>query len=494
MKTYFTLLTILMINYAIAKPPVGVTKTQWNNIKRQIIQSQSETNEIDDNLEFFGVSPNYFHHSEVTASNANFDDHFGEKISISGNTMIVSAPYEDSNASGVNGNQNDNSLSNSGAVYVFILENNMWTQQAYLKASNPGSEDQFGGRVNFNWNSIDISGDTIVIGAAHEDSDGSSQSDNSKQDSGAAYVFIRNNGTWTQQAFLKLSTPNSFVEFGRAVAISGNTLIISSDEIAGSGAAYVFNRNNGIWVQTARLEASSTSSSDHFGVDLGISNETIVVGSYFEDSIASNSGAVYVYKKINGIWQEQTILKASNAGENDTFGRSVSISGNTIVVGASRESSNAIGINGNGLDNSLNHSGAAYVFTENNGTWFQQAYLKASNTDENDLFGTSVKINGNIIIVSAINEKSFTSQIDGDQGNTTNFSIGAAYVFERNGNTWQQTSYLKPSNINQSFIGLGSSVAFWGNSPVVSAQHFNSSSGKVYIYKGTDLIYTNGFE
>src|SRR6266571_2654964 len=113
-------------------------------------------------------------------------DFFGVSVAVSGNTMVIGAYGEDSNATGVNGNQNDNSASGSGAAYVFVRSNGVWSQQSYLKASNTEGGDQFGFAVA-------ISGDTVVIGAPNEASNATgvngNQSDNSAPGAGAVYVF-----------------------------------------------------------------------------------------------------------------------------------------------------------------------------------------------------------------------------------------------------------------------------------------------------------------
>jgi hypothetical protein len=134
----------------------------------------------------------------LKASNTEAGDQFGLAVAISGDTVVVGAPTEDSNATGVNGNQGDNNAASSGAAYVFVRNGTTWSQQAYLKASNTGAGDLFG-------RAVAISGDTIVVGANGEDSDGTGvngnrQGNNSSSSSGAAYVFVRNGTTWSQQA------------------------------------------------------------------------------------------------------------------------------------------------------------------------------------------------------------------------------------------------------------------------------------------------------
>ena len=124
-----------------------------------------------------------------------------------------------------------------------------------------------------------------------------------------------------------------------------------------------------------------------------------------------------------------TYLKASNTDADDVFGSSVAISGDTIVVGAQVEDSNATGVNGNEADNSASDAGAAYVFTRTGGGWTQEAYLKASNTDAGDWFGWSVAISGDTIIVGAGREYSNATGVNGNEVDNSVFTAGAAYVF-----------------------------------------------------------------
>ncbi|MBC7980937.1 MAG: FG-GAP repeat protein, partial [Armatimonadetes bacterium] len=161
----------------------------------------------------------------LKASNPGATDRFGWSVAVSGDTVVIGAPYEDSSATGVNGNQANNSADASGAAYVFTRSGTTWTQQAYLKASNTGVFDRFG-------RSVAVSGDTVVIGAYSEASNATgvngNQVNNSAYGSGAAYVFTRNGTTWTQQAYLKASNTGVNDDFGWSVAVSGGTVVIGS--------------------------------------------------------------------------------------------------------------------------------------------------------------------------------------------------------------------------------------------------------------------------
>jgi hypothetical protein len=436
----------------------------------------------------------------LKASNTGLDDDFGFSVSISGDTIVVGACGEGSNATGVNGNQADNSAPYSGAAYVFTRIAGVWSQQAYLKASNTGLDDDFGF-------SVSISGDTIVVGAPYEASNATgvngNQSDNSASQSGAAYVFTRTAGVWSQQAYLKASNTEVGDWFGCLVSISGDTIVVGAPYEASNatgvngnqadnsaysaGAAYVFARTAGVWSQQAYLKASNTEAGDWFGCLVSISGDTIIVGAPSEDSnatgvngddadnSATNSGAAYVFVRTSGVWSQRAYLKASNGGGGDIFGCSVSISGDTIVVGAWCEASNATGINGNQADNSATDSGAAYVFTRTAGVWSQRAYLKASNGGGGDIFGCSVSISGDTIVVGASYEDSNATGVNGNQADNSTFQSGAAYVFTRTAGIWSQQAYLKASNTGTADL-FGCSVSISGDTIVVGASGEDSNA------------------
>ena len=431
----------------------------------------------------------------LKASNTGNSDQFGTSVAISGDTVVVGANTEDSSSTGVNGNQNDNGASNAGAVYVFVQNSGVWTQQAYLKASNAGMFDQFGF-------SVAISGDTVVVGATEEDSSSTgvnSTPNDSAGQAGAAYVFVRKSGVWTQQAYLKASNAGSQDFFGTSVAISGDTVVVGAtgesssttginstpDEgAAASGAAYVFVRNSGVWTQQAYLKASNTGVLDGFGASVAIAGDTVVVGAAGEDSSttgvnsrpnegATESGAAYVFVRNSGVWTEQAYLKASNSGASDGFGFPVAVYGDTVVAGATGEDSSTTGVNTR-PDEAAADSGAAYVFARNSGVWAEQSYLKAANTGATDYFGWSVATSGDTVVVGAILEDSSTTGVNSTPDKAAADS-GAAYIFARNSGVWTQQTYLKASNTG-SGDQFGRSVAISGDTVVVSASSEDSNA------------------
>jgi hypothetical protein len=452
----------------------------------------------------------------LKVSTADVIGSFGASVAVSGDTVVVGAPNEDSSATGVNGVEADYRAPDSGAAYVFVRSAGVWSQQAYLKASNTDFDDQFG------W-SVAISGDTVVVGAHREDSDATgvngSQTNHNAARAGAAYVFVRSGGAWSQQAYLKASNTGAGDRFGFAVAISGDTVVVGAhnedsgatgvngnqaiDGAANSGAAYVFGRSGGVWSQQAYLKSSNSEVADYFGRSVAVSGDTVVVAAHLEDSNATgvngnqanntgdNSGAAYVFVSSGGVWSQQAYLKASNAGQNDHFGFAVAISGETLVVTALLEDSNATGANGNEADNSAADSGAAYVFVRSSGVWSQQAYLKASNTGVSDWFGHSVAVSGDTVVVGAWREDSNAIGMNGNQANNGASDSGAAYVFVRSGGAWSPLVYLKASNTGL-YDMFGHSVAVSGGTLVVGAPGESSNATGVNGNQADDSAYASG--
>ena len=354
----------------------------------------------------------------------------------------------------------------------------------YIKASNPRTDALFGTVV-----ALSSDGSTLAIGAPGESSratgiDGD-QADHSAQNAGAVYVFSRDNGTWSQQAYVKASNTHTGDSFGVAVALSadGSTLVVGADrERSGArgidgdqsdqsaneaGAVYVFSRAGGTWSQQAYLKASNAQAFDGFGwsVALSADGDMLAVGAAGEDSGAAgvnvtqtdesieNSGAVYLFARAGGTWSQQAYVKASNPGPADFFGR-VALSGDgaTLAVGALTERSGATGIDGVQADRSALASGAVYVYARAGDTWSQQAYVKASNAEAGDRFGYSVALSsdGSTMAVGADGEASSATGVGGDQADNGAPAAGAVYIFSRAGAVWSQQAYLKASNAGTS--------------------------------------------
>jgi hypothetical protein len=388
-------------------------------------------------------------------------DEFGWSTSIDKDTLAVGATNEDSNQTTITngtGTSSNNSINNSGAVYVYKRSGSTWAQEAYIKAVNNNEQDKFGYNVS-------IDGDTLAVGAPTEGSNQTTitngtgaSSNNSNSYSGAVYVYKRSGTTWAQEAYIKAANNNAGDNFGTSIALDGDTLAVGA---LGEKSA-----------QTTITNGTSASS-DNTG------------GAY--------AGAVYVYKRTGTTWAQEAYIKAANTNERDFFGKSVALYGDTLAVGAEGEDSNQTTItNGTSAssDNSNPDSGAVYVYKRTGTTWAQEAYFKASNNDglgshtyEN--YGSGVTLSGDTLAVATYGEDSNQTTITmGTSASSDNSYVmaGAVYVYKRTGSSWAQEAYIKASN-NVASLVFGSSADISGHTIVVGSS--NEGSNQTTITNGT---------
>jgi hypothetical protein len=416
----------------------------------------------------------------LRASNPQMSAQFGHSVALNadGTTLAVSAVWEASSATGIDGNQDDESIPQAGAVYVFTRTGTRWTQQAYVKASNTGeagTAESFGEGDQFGFSiSLSADGGVLAVGALTEDGgvpgiDGN-QADNSAQSAGAVYVFTRSGTRWAQQAYIKPAPIDAGDLFGIAVALdaAGTTLAVGSFDEDGSsrtvdgpvdnrsfgaGAAHVFVRSGATWSQQAYIKPSNGEPQDSFGVHLALSDngDTLLVGALDEDCPATgvnapgcdgdwredlSMGAAYVFVRRGRTWSQQAFLKASNTGFNDWFGARVALSGDgrLAAVAAPFEDAAGIGLDAKPDDNSATEAGAVYLFRRAGDVWRQQAYLKGSNTQAFDEFGSSIALDraGRTLVATARGEDGAARTVDGDQSDNAADEAGASYVFRVN--------------------------------------------------------------
>jgi hypothetical protein len=358
----------------------------------------------------------------VKASNTDANDIFGARMAISadGTIIAVAAPFESSSNTGGIESQADNSVYRSGAVYVFEKNSGVWSQIDFIKASNAEADDQFGAAID-----LSSDGSVLVVGSTNEGSGAAGvngdPNNNAALKAGAVYVFNRAGSRWVQDAYLKASNPGAGDTFGMTVSISsdGRTVAVgagledsdargvngASNELAtDSGAAYVFTRGQFGWVQEAYIKSSNSDIGDEFGRGVSLSDDgnLLATSAIREDSSAAgvngdqslnnygDGGAVYLFRRTAGIWSQEAYVKASNPGFNaDFFGIGLSISGDgsTLAVGATNEDSSGVGVGAVQSNDAVTNSGAVYVFKNSGGSWFQDVYIKSSNSQANDGFG-----------------------------------------------------------------------------------------------------------
>jgi hypothetical protein len=379
--------------------------------------------------------------AKLLASDVSGGDYFGVSVALSsnGNTAIIGAHVEDTSPN-----------SGNGAAYVFTRSGSTWTEQQKLLASDAASNDNFGKSV-----ALSADGDTALISAENEDTSPNSNN-------GAAYVFTRTAGVWTEQQKLLASDAAGSDLFGYSVSLSsdGNTALIGAylddtSPILNSGAAYVFTRSAGVWTEQQKLLASDTASFDNFGwsVSLSTDGNTALIGAAYEGtSPNTTNGAAYVFTRSAGVWTEQQKLLASDRSSGDQFGSSVSLSsdGNIALIGAYGEDTSP---------NSAN--GAAYIFTRTAGVWTQKQKLLASDDATNDNFGWSVSLSadGNTALIGAYNEDTSPNSDNGAAYIYNFTNTGTRYTYNSTDNRWEvNTSVPKKAPTTHLFT---SSVSSW---------------------------------
>ena len=428
---------------------------------------------------------------KLTASDAWLGDQFGTSVAISGDTAFVGAPLDDDGGT------------DSGSVSVFDVSGGLWTQLEKLDRGTPrivedprygvdviaidgeymllwastsgvgrleddtavivfrrnqqgtpyqgddtwefdailtvddlaGVSDGFSFEFGF---SAAISGDTIVVSSLDR-----SRSSDMEYNAGAVYVFQHSGGTWVQQQ--RLHASNWWAGFGKSVAIDGDTMVVGGCYWSSylSGSAYVFHRDDGVWTEVQRLTAHDASPRDEFGDSLAISGDTLVVGA---SSQYGGADAAYVFQRSGSTWSEQQKLTASDPAQPTGFGRSVAISGDTVVVGAPLRAGD-------------NDSGAAYVFQDSGDTWVREQKLAGPDTDYYDNeggFGEWVAISGDRIVVGYPEE----NLLDGTGQEIED--AGSAYVFQHSGGRWVLQQKLTPSDAAE-YEWFGASGAISGD-------------------------------
>jgi hypothetical protein len=319
---------------------------------------------------FVRAGKNWLQQAKLTASDGAENDQMGGKVAISGDTAIIGSIRNDNPSVG-----ND-----TGAAYVFVRSGKQWSQQAKLIANDASEGDSLG------W-SIAISGDFAVVGAPKDDDNG--------KDSGSVYLFKRDGNKWSQQAKIKASDGVAGDVFGISVALSGNTILVGADlndeKALNAGAAYVFVRSDNNWIEQAKLTATDAGETDIFGVRVSLDGNTALISARRDDDEIKgiDSGSAYVFVRSGNKWSQQTKLTAPDAATDDRFARSVAIHGNVALIGAMFQ------------DNKGKNSGSAYIFKRRGNDWKFDSQITATDGAAGDVFGWNVALSDSIVIVSA---------------------------------------------------------------------------------------------
>jgi hypothetical protein len=347
------------------------------------------------------------------------NDGFGRSVSISGNTAVIGG-----------------SKDGLGAAFVFVRNNTVWIRQQVLLPSDTAPIMHFGYDVY-------IEGDTIAV------------SGNLK----SIYIFTRTDNIWTEEAKLDA---NDGVPISGA-AISGNRIISGAvGDNARSGSAYIFVKNGSVWTQEAKLTENDSHFGDEFGISVGISGDTAIVGAHFDYIGSVNGpGSAFIFVRNGSNWIQQAQLKPSDGTRGNRFGASVAIDGDTAIVGA--------------IGQDFNPLGGAYIYVRNGTTWTEQVKLARSDAEPNEEFGSDVDIDGDTVIVGAMRDKVGVNSLQ-----------GSAYVFSRIGNVWTEQSKLVADD-GRTYELLGYSVAISGGVAIAGQAtfRFENKRGAAYIFTKT---------
>jgi hypothetical protein len=373
---------------------------------------------------------------EVSAGDGDSSDNFGISIAIDGDTALIGAPEH---LAGGHIHQ--------GAAYVFTRSGGTWTETQEFTSSDGAASDHFG-------ESVAIEGDVAVVGAWHAAVDGHTAQ-------GAAYVFSRSGGTWSETQKLVASDGAAQDEFGWELALDGTTVVVGAPEAtvdgnAGDGAAYVFTRAGDTWSETQKLVPADPGPHDYFGQAIALDGGTLALGAHSANVDGNNQqGAVYLFTATGDAWSQSQKLLASDGGAGGHLGWSLALDGSTLLVGAQA------------IDD---YTGEAYIFTASAGVWSEAQILVASDRQGDDQFGYSVALDGDHALIGAVG---------------SDVGTGSAYLFTEAGGSWSEEHKFVASNASAS-DAFGYAAALQGASALISAAYadfaVHGSQGALYIY------------
>jgi hypothetical protein len=408
----------------------------------------------------------------IKASNPAAADGFGASVALSGDALLVGAPWQDGAQGGVAATPSSVGATDSGAAYLFTRAGRTWSQQLYLKADAPSANDYFG-------TDLALLDDTIVIGAPRTDPTGVN---GAPPRVGAAYVFARAaNGTWSQQARLDPQDGAAGDLFGLRLVLSKELLVISAPaEKSGgqsTGAVYLFSRTGSGWQQTTKLTAARPINDSAFGSALALDGDTLVIGAQKDGSSESAGGSAYVFTRQNGVWTERQRLEPAKPSAGATFGWSVALQGNTLVVGAPRATLSL-----------TSPSGEAYVFERKAGQWSQTTILAAPVPRVTDYFGVDLVLTASGLLVGASGDASSSTGLTGNMQNNGAPQSGALYLYARRNDQFSMTTYIKASNTERNdAFGI---VIGWSGDTIVAGANYESrrASGINPMLSGVALM------
>jgi hypothetical protein len=360
---------------------------------------------------------------------------FGRSVAIAGNLVAVGA-----------GGANAGSISNAGAVYLFKRRGLEYIPEARLVAPDATTGAEFG-------RAVAIQGNRVIVGARFAQV-------GSLLKAGAVYVFRKDGDSWHLEEKITSPTPANEDNFGRALAIQGNLLVVTArkenlnaDDV---GAAYLFLHKGCRWVYQAKITASDPAPGAYFGQSVAVQGDLMAVGARNADP--NSAGAIYIFRRSGDGWEEVAKITPPDGKADDQFAFTVAMAGDTIAVGARRADLSG-----------AKDAGAAYVFSLNRKSVDLVAKLTASDATAGDQFGQSIAFAENVIAVGA-------NRADiGDSENQ-----GAIYLFRRMGGRWIETGKVTASD-GMAGDEFGYSLSAFGDRMVTGAHFADETAGAAYV-------------
>jgi len=363
-------------------------------------------------------------------------DELGRSVAVGPGVIVVGAP---GNVTG------DPSLYIEGAAHVFVGGGGRWRHHQRLLAFDRERGDGFG-------RSVVIDGDTIAVGAEHDDH-------GDVANAGSVYVFVRTGRTWTLEAKLTAPDPRTEAHFGHSLALDGDTLAVGT---WATDTVYVFQRT-GAWWSEPQLVRATPEQVGNFGHSLALDGNRMVVGAEWRFSAGlTDAGGASVFERVDQVWVLEQDLAAGDPGSDDRFGSSVALAGDLIVVGAPQDD-----------DEVSESSGSAYVFTRVDGEWLELQKLVPFAASPWQRFGWSVSVAGANLLVGS------------PWGGAGGVDVaGCVYLFRPSAGSWLP-SYLIAANGAAPWDLFGE-VAISGHTAVLGARLADvdgrTDAGTAYVF------------
>lgn len=374
---------------------------------------------------------------KLVPSDAIFKQQTGDAVAVSGNVAVLGAPFDDDLGSW------------TGSAYVYERTGGQWLPAAKLHASDAAVDDRYGFAVA-------VDQGVIVVGTRYKQDQG--------YGTGAAYVYEKVGGAWTETEKLVASDLQADQFFGQSVSVSGDVIVVGAyldDALGfGAGAAYVFERSGGSWVETQRLTASDGTTDDRFGWDVAANPDLLLISSHGSDEIGPHSGAAYVFEREGGVWVEQQKLVPSDPKAGARFAYSLDVDGDWAVIGCPFDDTLGAG------------AGSAYIWRRQGHQWIEHQKLTASDGQPDDLLAEQVGMDGDLVILSA-----WPVDAVGPES-------GAAYLFHNGGTSWSEQARLTPSDLAE-LDNFAKAVDVWGDTVLVGSSQdddYADRCGAAYLF------------